>query len=217
MYNAKGWHKINKMQKLKNFIPELKLKNCLIIALGSIILSFGLYNVHSVANITEGGSLGLCLLLDYHFGISPAVTGFTVNVISYAIGFKVLGKEFLGYSAVSTAAFSAFYALCEIFPPIYPEIANYPILASVLGAVFVGVGVGLCVRMGGAPCADDALAMSFSRIIKVKIEVIYLVSDLTVLLLSLTYIPVGKITYSLLTVILSGRIIGFIERFKKQV
>lgn len=205
------------MQKLKNFIPELKLKNCLIIALGSIILSFGLYNVHSVANITEGGSLGLCLLLDYHFGISPAVTGFTVNVISYAIGFKVLGKEFIGYSVVSTAMYAISYALFELNPPLFPNIINYPLAACVIGAIFVGVGVGLCVRMGGAPCADDALAMSFSRVCKVKIEVIYLVSDLTVLLLSLTYIPVGKIMYSLLTVILSGRIIGFIERFKKQV
>ena len=205
------------MQKLKNFIPELKLKNCLIIALGSIILSFGLYNVHSVANITEGGSLGLCLLLDYHFGISPAVTGVTVNVISYAIGFKVLGKEFIGYSVVSTAMYAISYALFELNPPLFPNIINYPLAACVIGAIFVGVGVGLCVRMGGAPCADDALAMSFSRVCKVKIEVIYLVSDLTVLLLSLTYIPVGKIMYSLLTVILSGRIIGFIERFKKQV
>ena len=92
------------MRKLKNFIPKLKLKNCLVIILGSIILAFGLYNVHSVAKVTEGGSLGLCLLLDYHFGISPAVTGFTVNIISYLIGIKVLGKEFIGYSAVSTAA-----------------------------------------------------------------------------------------------------------------
>ena len=205
------------MRKLKNFIPKLKLKNCLVIILGSIILAFGLYNVHSVAKVTEGGALGLCLLLDYHFGISPAVTGFTVNVISYLIGFKVLGKEFIGYSAVSTAAYSIAYAVCEIFPPIYPEIINYPIAASLLGALFVGVGVGLSVRMGGAPCADDAVAMSLSHLIKVKIEVIYLVSDFTVLLLSLSYIPVGKIMYSLLTVILSGRIIGFIERFKKQV
>ena len=205
------------MQKIKDFLPKLKIKNCLIIILGSVILAFGLYNVHSVAKVTEGGSLGLCLLLDYHFGISPAVTGFIVNVISYAIGYKVLGKEFLGYSAVSTAAFSVAYALFELTPPLYPDISAYPIIASVSGALFVGVGVGLCVRMGGAPCADDALSMSFSRVFKCKIEVIYLVSDLTVLLLSLTYISFERIIYSLITVILSGRIIGFIERYKKQV
>ena len=35
-------------------------------------------------------------------------------------------------------------------------------------------------------------------------------SDLVVLLLSLSYIPAGKIVYSLLTVILSGQLIGLI-------
>ena len=35
-------------------------------------------------------------------------------------------------------------------------------------------------------------------------------SDLTVLLLSLSYIPLGRIAYSLLTVILSGQLIGLV-------
>ena len=37
-------------------------------------------------------------------------------------------------------------------------------------------------------------------------------SDLIVLALSLTYIPLERIGYSLLTVILSGQIIGFMQR-----
>ena len=46
---------------------------------------------------------------------------------------------------------------------------------------------------------------------------IYLVSDLLVLLISLTYIPFRRIAYSLLTVILSGQIVGWIQRLKKRV
>ena len=40
----------------------------------------------------------------------------------------------------------------------------------------------------------------------------YLLSDLIVLLLSLSYIPVRRIGFSLLTVILSGQIIGLIQK-----
>ena len=54
--------------------------------------------------------------------------------------------------------------------------------------------------------------MSFGRIFRLPIERIYLVSDLTVLLLSLSYIPLARIAYSLLTVILSGQIIGIIQK-----
>ena len=54
--------------------------------------------------------------------------------------------------------------------------------------------------------------MSFSHLFHWPIERIYLISDLTVLLLSLSYIPVQRIAYSLLTVVLSGQIIGWIQK-----
>ncbi len=198
---------------IKNFIKSIKPKNCIICALGGIILAFGMYNIHSVADITEGGTLGLILLLEHHFGISPAVSEIILNAVCYGIGIKTLGAVFLVYSAVSTSAFSIAYAAFECFPRIYPGIADHPLLASAAGAVFVGIGVGLAVRTGGAPCGDDALAMSISRISKLKIQWVYFISDITVLLLSLTYIPFGKIVYSLLSVVISGQIIGFIKDF----
>ena len=86
-----------------------------------------------------------------------------------------------------------------------------PLLAAILGAMFIGIGAGLCVRAGGATTGDDALAMSLSHILKVPIQWIYLITDLSVLLLSLTYIPFRRIAYSLLTVILSGQLIGFLQ------
>ena len=78
--------------------------------------------------------------------------------------------------------------------------------------MFVGIGAGLCVRIGGAPGGDDALAMSIAQLIHVKIQWVYLASDLVVLGLSLTYIPLKRLVYSLLTVILSGQIIGYIQK-----
>jgi uncharacterized membrane-anchored protein YitT (DUF2179 family) len=127
----------------------------------------------------------------------------------------MLGKEFLAYSAVAAGGFSVFYRIFECFPPLYPQIAEYPLLAAILGALFVGVGVGLCVRMGGAPTGDDALAMSLSSALKCKIQWVYLASDLSVLLLSATYIPWQRLGYSLLTVLLSGQIIGWMQKNKK--
>ena len=87
-----------------------------------------------------------------------------------------------------------------------------PLLASVLGAIFVGLGAGLCVRAGGATGGDDALAMSLSRLTRQPIERIYLASDLLVLALSASYIPLKRLGYSLLTVLLSGQLIGLVQR-----
>ena len=194
--------------------PRLKLQNCIIIFLASVFQAVGIYNIHALADVTEGGVLGLTLLIRHWTGISPAISSLLLNIVCYAIGWKALGKAFIGYSLVSILSYSAGYAFLEQFPPFWPEIAAYPLVASVAGALFIGIGAGLCVRCGGATTGDDALAMSVSHLWNIPIERVYLVSDLSVLLLSLTYIPFRRIAWSLLTVILSGQIIGIIQKIK---
>ncbi len=193
---------------MRKYFARKKVLMCLI---GSAILSFGLYNIHALSGVTEGGILGMTLLLHYWFNISPAVSGFVMNAVCYLIGWKSLGKNFVMYSLVAGGGFSLFYAFFEKFPPLWPQLANMPLAASLLGAVFVGVGIGLCVRAGGAPGGDDALAMVISNATKTDIRWAYLASDLIVLLLSLTYLDFIRIALSLLTVILSGQIIGIMQ------
>lgn len=200
------------LSKVKKVIPSLKLKNCLIIAAGNVILAFGLYQIHAQTNVSEGGVLGLILLLKHWFGISPAYSGLVLDLICYAIGLKVLGKAFLGYSAVASVIFSLAFRIFELFPPLWPQLYQAPAAAALLGALFVGVGVGISVRAGGATGGDDALAMSLAVMTKKGIQWMYLITDLTVLALSLTYIPVSRIVWSLITVILSGQIIGRIQK-----
>ena len=192
-------------------LTKLKPQNCIIAFLSSAFQAFGMYNIHAVSDITEGGVLGATLLLEHWFAVSPAVSGFVLNAVCYFLGWKTLGKEFIAYSLIAATGFSAAYGICEQFPPLWPEIAAYPLLAAIVGAMFIGIGAGLCVRAGGATCGDDALAMSLSHITKMPIQWVYLISDLTVLGLSLSYIPWSKILYSLLTVVLSGQIIGFLQ------
>ena len=193
-------------------LPKLKPQNCLILLVGSIIQAIGIYNIHAVSSVTEGGVLGLTLLLKHWFDLSPAVSSFVLNLVCYGIGWRTLGKEFIGYSLISICVYSVSYGILEQFPPIWPEIANFPLIAAILGAVFIGIGAGLCVRAGGATAGDDALAMSFRHILNISIQWVYLFTDLIVLLLSLSYIPFRRIIWSLLTVTLSGQIIGFIQK-----
>ena len=189
--------------------------DCVINFASGALLAFGIYHIHDMADITEGGVLGLVLLLEHWLRISPAASGLVLNCGCYLFGWRTLGRGFLLRSGLAAAGFSAGYWLWEQFPPLLPRIGEYPLAAALIGAVFVGVGCGMCVRHGGAPCGDDALAMGISRLAKIPIQWAYLASDLTVLLLSVSYIPFGKILYSLITVILSGQIIGFIQRKNK--
>lgn len=187
--------------------PVELIKRMALILLGAGIFTFGVHNIHEVTGITEGGIIGLVLFGDHWFGIPPSIVSPVLDCLSYAVALKVLGGGFLGWSAVATVAVAAFYRLWESLPYMLPDLSASPMLAAVLGALFVGVGVGLVIRQGSSAGGDDALALSISKITGWRVGRCYLFTDLTVLALSLSYIPVVKIAYSLVTVMLSSAIL----------
>ena len=137
----------------------------------------------------------------------------------------LVGFSFLLIQAIILGFDSSILIPTTTTPLIYPyffvnidtqKVSGVLMWIAALGAVFVGVGVGLCVLAGGAPSGDDALAMSLSSLTKKDIRIFYLISDLSVLLLSLTYISLERIFYSLVTVLLSGQIIGWMQRIEKM-
>ena len=197
---------------LSKRFPYFSVRRTVLALLGSAILAFGLYNIHAFSGVTEGGVLGLTLLLHHWFGISPSVSGLILNALCYVAGWKTLGQSFIFYSIIAGGGFSAFYAIFERFDPLWPSLAQMPLVAAIIGALFVGIGVGLSVRAGGAPGGDDALSMALHEVLHQPIERIYLASDLIVLALSATYLPLDRLGCSLLTVILSGQLIGLIQR-----
>lgn len=197
------------MQKKQN--TQQTAKRYLLLLCGAAVLSFGLFNVHSQSNITEGGVLGMTLLLNHWFNISPSVSGIIMDFTCYFIGWRILGNSFLKNAIFASCCFSVSYRVWESVGYIIPDLSPTPLLAAVIGAVFVGVGVGIVVKEGGASGGDDALALVISHFTKCRIARAYLVTDITVLTLSLSYIPFGKIAFSLVTVMLSSYIIDKIQ------
>ncbi|WP_308622472.1 YitT family protein [uncultured Enorma sp.] len=206
---------VNKVQRsakeaLAKTTPAGLIKRFATIALGCAILTFGMHNIHQVVGITEGGVLGGILLLNHWFGIDASIASPVLDVVCYTVGLFVLGAGFLGWSAVSSVLLALFYALWESLPHMLPDLSAYPLVAAILGGVFVGVGAGLVVRCNASAGGDDALALSIHKVTGLKLARCYLFTDLSVLLLSLSYIPITKIVFSLVTVFISSPLIDFV-------
>lgn len=201
---------------LEKILPGFTLARVGLIILGSAIVSFGLYNIHQQSGITEGGVLGTVLLLHHWLNWPASVITPILDISCYLLALKVLGLDFIKWSVASTLCVSGFFRLWETWPPMLPDLSGHPLPAAVLGALFVGVGVGLIVRQGGSSGGDDALALSISKAVKCRVSYAYLFTDLTVLTLSLTYIPFRRIAYSLITVTLSSWIIDFFQKGKEK-
>ena len=201
--------------RLKAFARKLTdgltLRGAGCILLGAAICTFGIHNIHQRTGITEGGVIGLMLLLEHWLGASPAVLTPVLDLSCYLLAFRYLGWRFIRTSVFSTFCVSMFYKVWELFPLMLPDLSAWPLLASVLGAGFVGLGVGLIVRQGGSSGGDDALALTIARVTRWRLSRAYLFTDLVVLGLSLTYLPAGRIVFSLITVTLSSWIIDRVQ------
>ena len=191
-------------------LPDFSWGRLGLILLGSAIASFGLYNIHQQCGITEGGVLGSVLLLHHWLGLPASIVTPVLDISCYLLALRILGGGFIRWSILSTACLSGFFRLWECRPPVLPDLSGQPLAAAVLGALFVGLGVGLIVRQGGSAGGDDALALSLSVLTRKRISLCYLFTDLTVLMLSLSYIPVRRIVYSLVTVTISSWLIDLI-------
>lgn len=202
---------------MRNKITEgLTWKKIFLIILGAGICTFGIHNIHQRTGITEGGVIGMMLLVERWLGISPSAITSVLDISCYLLAFKYLGGQFIKISMISTLSVSLFYKFWEFFPPMLPDLSEYPLAAAVAGGLFVGIGVGIIVRQGGSSGGDDALALTISRVTRWRLSRSYLFTDLVVLGLSLTYIPVFRIAFSLITVTISSFLIDLVQNFGKN-
>ena len=203
------------MQSFKKIVSDFTLKRLFWLVLGTAILSFGIHNIHQRAAITEGGVIGLVLLMNHWLGIPASIAPPLLDFVCYALAFKFLGLNFILTAAVASVSLAGFYRLWESFPPMLPDLTPWPLAAALLGGVFVGIGVGIIVRQGGSSGGDDALALTISHVTHWRLSRAYLFTDLLVLGLSLTYIPVTKIFFSVITVTLSSFLIDRIQGWRR--
>ena len=187
----------------------------LLILLGSAILAFGVYNFYYLNNITEGGVLGLLLLLKNLYDIQPDVANIIIDLSLLLIGYRYFGKKFMIYSIFASFSFSILYDIFERIGPILPQ-THSMLLSTILAGVSVGVGVGLIIITGCASGGDDALALVISKTTSLNIGRVYMLGDCIILLLSLSYMPIDKILYSLVAVAISGNIIDLIYNYVKD-
>ena len=204
-------------KKLTNQLLEgLSVYKVLLIILGAAVCSFGIHNIHQRTAITEGGVIGMMLLIDRWLGLPPAVITPVLDITCYVLAFRYLGGQFIKISVISTLSVSLFYDFWEMFPPMLPDLSAYPLAAALAGGVFVGIGVGLIVRQGGSSGGDDALALTISHVTRWRLSRAYLFTDLVVLVLSLSYIPLQRIFFSLITVTLSSFLIDRVQDISFQ-
>lgn len=184
------------------------------ILLGSTILAFGVYNFYYLNDITEGGVLGLLLLLKNLFDIEPSIANIIIDGLLISVGYKFFGKKFIIYTVFASLSFSIMYDCFEAIGPILPEINNM-FVSTIIAGLTVGIGVGIVASAGCAAGGDDVLALVISKTTSLNLGKVYILTDVIILMISLVYLSAFDVFYSLIAVTISGKVIDFIYYHSK--
>ncbi|QGG47535.1 YitT family protein [Heliorestis convoluta] len=195
--------KIKKAPSLSTIIGER-----IFLLVGSFFVALALETFLSPNKIMDGGTTGLAIILAH---LTPLYLGFWIVLLN--IPFLILGHHFFGAlfarRTVLALLFLGFFIYLLHF---VPTITNNDLLASVLGGLAIGIGVGLVIRGRGSIDGIDVLAIVLSRSSRFSLGQIILFFNIFILILGGFVFGWPKMFYSLITYFFAYQIIDLVIR-----
>lgn len=179
-------------------------KKILSILLGSALLSIGINFFLVPFQLLDGGIIGLGLITQYLTGVQAglAIIGLSIPIFSLAF---IYNKEYF-YNSLHGMLFSSF-AIDFLYPLHYLFVSNYPIpplLSSIIGGIFIGLGIGIMLRYKTSTGGTDLLAQILSKIFKINVGIVIFMIDAIVISLGGLLISPSAFMLSTITIIFVG-------------
>ncbi|MCR8660267.1 YitT family protein [Paenibacillus endoradicis] len=191
------------------------IKQLIPITIGAALYAFGLQVFVIPNQLMEGGVTGIAVLLNYIFSLPMSITTLIINIPLFLVGWKILGSKKMVYTIYGSVMLSIFLALLE-----YSSHRNYLIafdqsydsmLIVLYAGVTLGAGLGIVFRYGGTTGGIDIIARILSRWRGYSMGQIILVFDAIIIGVSVFYISLDKILYTLVMVFIASKMIDFIQ------
>ena len=128
----------------------------LVIVLGSAIYALGFHCFLLPNSIVSGGVTGVAMIINAFTDWPIGLMIILINVPLFAIGWRHFGLDFLLSSLAGMAISSAFVDLFAMLN--FPTATNDPMLASIIGGVIKGAGLGMIYFVGATTGGVDIIA-----------------------------------------------------------
>ena len=176
-----------------------KVKNILMIEVGTFIFALAIGLFILPGKILSGGVAGITALLSGYIAIPEDIMTILINLFLFALGSVFLGKEFF----FNTLVFSVSYPfLLLLVTRMLPSYEVDPLLASVYGGTIGGIGVGLMFRNGGSSGGTDAIALIAEKFFHIPITRTIMVMDAITVLAGLYIYGLNEVLIGLISVFL---------------
>lgn len=150
------------MAKEVRYLKSFYWKDYLVITVGLMLFSIGFTGFIMPNEIVVGGLGGVGLLLKYAFGLPVFMTFLVGNGLMMVVAWFVLGKGYVFKALYGVVGVTLLMAVAEnlITEAI---IHTDPLIASIIGAVFSGTGLGLVYTRNASTGGTDILGATITK------------------------------------------------------
>lgn len=189
---------------------KIRFIDFIMITIGTALYAFGFVTINIANRLAEGGIAGITLLLKFLAGVNPAISTILINIPLLIIGYRYLGRRSLIYTIYGTGILSFwiwFWQIAHVSLNVHHDLFIAAILTGIIG----GFGLGLVYRFNGTTGGTDIIARIFEKKKGSPMGQSLFALDFVVLAVSLTYIDLRRMMYTLVASFVLSRVVNFIQ------
>ena len=154
-------------------------------------------------NIAPGGLTGVAIILNYLFRLPVGTTSLVLGIPLFVIGWRTVSAQFALRSLGATLIFSV---LIDVLP--FPSLTDDYLMATLFGAILLGVGLAIIMTGNATTGGTDMLAQMLHRYFpSVKVGVFLSILDGCVVLAAWFTMSANAALYALCNIYICSRVI----------
>ena len=182
------------------------IKTYLLLTIGSLLETIGIYFFKFPNNFSTGGVSGLSIVLSHFFkGFTPGTFMLTVNIALLIVGFIFVGTEFGFRTVYCSILMSASTRILEIICPLSSPLTSMPLLELIFAIFLAGAGAAILFNYGASTGGTDIVAMILKKYLKTNISKVLFMVDFIIVML--TYFAFGIETWLLCILGITAKIL----------
>ena len=165
--------------KKKSIINELRDYLMITIAMISYCIGWNVFLLPN--NITTGGVPGISSVVYWGTGIPVQVTYFVINAFLLIAALRILGWKFCVKTIYAVVVLTSLTALARHNLVGTHLLADQPFMASIIGAMFCGGGVGLGLANNGSTGGTDIVAAIVNKYRDISLGRVIMLCDIVII------------------------------------
>lgn len=186
----------------------------LLLTLGILITSVGVYFFKFPNNFSTGGVSGLSLILGRLIPsevLTPSVLMLIINMLLLAVGFLFIGREFAFSTVYCSTLLSLLMTFFERICPLAQPMTSQPFLELCFAVLLPAFGSAILFNLGASSGGTDIVAMILRKYTRMNIGLALMFADSLITVAALFFFGIESGLYSILGLLMKSVLVDYVS------